>query len=127
MRSFGTQHKTPFGFKLFGGFVGGFILLVFIGIIASIGVRGCQATTGMDRKTAEDEARRFGRDLGLNVVGVACTLTDTDGDGYVSCTLSVKDGDGKTYMEPIECSATFTLNEGCRMQKPASYTRPGAR
>jgi hypothetical protein len=86
-------------------------------VFFSIVGRGCASVTGMDKEKAEKEARNFGEGLGLKVKGSQCVQTDSDGDGYVSCTLAVEGANGSTDIKAIECAATVSLNNGCRMQK----------
>lgn len=67
-------------------------------------------------EVAKRAARQYATDLGYKVVGVACTSTDTDGDGYVSCSVRVE---GKADPLALECTrgeATFT--DGCKVALP---------
>jgi hypothetical protein len=48
------------------------------------------------------------------VIGVACTNVDTDGDGYVSCTGTV-DIVGKEKQVNAQCSSqVIGFNSGCK-------------
>lgn len=70
---------------------------------------------------AADAAREYADGLGLQMSGVSCVRSDTDGDGYVSCTLAMPDG----KLQPLECvGSPFTWNRGCRVPKAVF---PGAR
>ena len=69
-----------------------------------------------DPEAAKSAARAYAKDMGYEVVGVSCTGTDTDGDGYVSCTLQVKG-----HQDPIALECTrgeFTFTSGCKVAMP---------
>jgi type II secretory pathway pseudopilin PulG len=91
-------------------------VVVLVGVIgggALIGVRGCASSFGIDKASAEQNARQYAGELGVEVAGLSCTGVDTDGDGYVSCTIRGRDGS----LTPIECAGRLTLNSGCRVAR----------
>lgn len=64
---------------------------------------------------AAKEARAYANELGIQLTGVSCVRTDSDGDGYVSCSLAKADGS----LLAVECAIgmPFTWNSGCRVPK----------
>lgn len=69
---------------------------------------------GWNKSSAEDNARAWATEVGLDTQTIVCNSRDTDGDGYVSCTFHVKE-DVRTF----EC-AGWTLvmpHSGCREPK----------
>lgn len=67
-------------------------------------------------EVAKQAARRYATDLGYKVSGVACTSTDTDGDGYVSCSVRVDDREDPLA---LECTrGELTLTDGCKVALP---------
>ena len=117
-RDFKRMEKTGKSFTIV---VTAGVTLAFVLLVVGISANAFSGYTGASQRSAEDEARKFGQDLGLDVVGITCARRDTDGDGYISCTLSIRNGE-TTRVEPVECSGAFTLNEGCRLQKPTLRT-----
>jgi hypothetical protein len=99
--------------------VGAVFVLVALGFVGSAFVR-CTSSG----PTATTEAREFAKSMGMDVSGVTCADRDTDGDGYVSCAIGVKMKGGGIQLEAIECAAAWSLNEGCRMQRPVMRTGP---
>jgi hypothetical protein len=66
-----------------------------------------------DIEHAKASARSYARDLGYTAVGVSCTGTDSDGDGYVACSVRVE---GQDAPIALECShGDFTFTEGCKL------------
>jgi hypothetical protein len=66
-----------------------------------------------DIEHAKSEARSYAGDLGYTVVGVSCTGTAFDGDGYVACAVRVE---GEDAPMALECSrGDFTFAEGCKL------------
>jgi hypothetical protein len=76
---------------------------------------GCFNFTGQNKEAAENNARSFAKELGMDLKGLSCNKHDTDGDGYVSCTFSFDNGSVKTF----ECAGVNLIqnNEGCREPK----------
>ena len=63
----------------------------------------------------EDAAHAWGDKLHLPVRGAACTMFDTDGDGYVSCVLAL-DGPEKVYFQGLQCGEhRSTKGGGCKV------------
>lgn len=65
-----------------------------------------------DVEVAKGYARSYASDLGYSVIGVACTGTDSDGDGYISCTVRVKDDEPLILQCASGSAASFTA--GCK-------------
>lgn len=92
-----------------------------LAIAALSTLAACPNVTGAHKDVAENEAREWASELGLDVKSVSCVAKDTDGDGYVSCTLVM--GDGVTT-KAVECagarsSGNLIRNSGCREPKLA--------
>jgi hypothetical protein len=65
--------------------------------------------------TPEAAARAWGENLKLPLRGAACTMFDTDGDGYVSCVLSL-DGPDRVYFQGLQCGELdSTKGGGCKV------------
>lgn len=100
------------------------VVIVFI-VIALIvgGVRGC---TGRGA-AAEDSMREYIGKLypGREIIGVACTNVDSDGDGYISCTATVDTDNGPNVVERqinAQCATGFlSWNSGCKAAIPQVY------
>lgn len=90
------------------------VFLVIVGVLVVVLCIGNLITgiSGADQKEAEKEAAQWASSLGIEVKGVSCAKTDTDGDGYVSCTVNSISG-----IQIIECSKAITINSGCRAPK----------
>lgn len=75
---------------------------------------GCHlaGNTGPSKAEAEKQAKRWAKEMGINVKKISCNGSDSDGDGYVSCSFNV-DGVVATY----ECAGAYNLNNGCRVPK----------
>lgn len=93
-------------------------LLIIVGIlaIAAIFVGNLATRCSDNGSTAEDEARKYAKSLGIDLKGVSCTERDSDGDGYVSCSISHNEN-GKTEIMPVECAVKWGMNSGCKAQK----------
>lgn len=98
------------------------IALIFLTILVGGAVGGLSGATGIDHDAAEGQARQHAKALGLDVQGVTCARTDSDGDGYVSCSIAHRDA-GNVQVLPVECAVAVTFNSGCRSQKPATRAR----
>lgn len=69
-----------------------------------------------DVEQAKSYARTYATEMGYTVVGVSCTGTDSDGDGYVSCGVRVE---GLSQPISLECSrGEWTFNTGCKVALP---------
>lgn len=91
------------------------IVIAIVGTLAALGIYGIgRACNANESATAEPEARAWAQQMGLQVVGAACSDVDSDGDGYVSCTLTVRDG-ASTKLVPVECGSSWGNNKGCRI------------
>jgi prepilin-type N-terminal cleavage/methylation domain-containing protein len=88
--------------------IGGVVLLIIGGGIYKFAFNS--------HDTAESEAAKWAKKMNYDVQGVDCVDLDSDGDGYVSCTIALK---GNPNPVAIECARSMSLNNGCRLQKPA--------
>lgn len=95
------------------GGVGLLIVAIFVITIGWLVVKGGTTLTGADQEAAEEAARTWASDLGIELKGVSCAKMDSDGDGYVSCTVR----DGREQIHQIECTGLVTINSGCRQPK----------
>jgi hypothetical protein len=90
------------------------IVVVVLLIAGAVWVaKRSSAESGADQVSAEEEAKKWAAKLGMDVKGLSCVKTDSDGDGYVSCTIATEDG--KTHA--VECTSAWTRNAGCRTPK----------
>lgn len=92
-------------------------ILLTVGALFTLA--GCPNTTGAHKGVAEDEAKGWANELGLEYKSVSCVAKDTDGDGYVSCTFLMKDG---VTTKAVECAgarstSNMIRNSGCRDPK----------
>lgn len=63
----------------------------------------------------EDAARAWAEKLKLPFRGAACTMFDSDGDGYVSCVLAL-DGPDRVYFQGLQCGEwRSTRAGGCKV------------
>lgn len=85
---------------------------IFVIIVALAAIALTVSIFGVDRSTAEGEARAWAKALGLQVIGISCAKMDTDGDGYVSCSVNTENG-----VQQIECAGKLSINSGCRAPK----------
>lgn len=90
------------------------IVVAIVCIIAAVVVQSCgglACNLQGSGEHAEQEARTHAQKLGWKVTGVACTGTDSDGDGYISCTVALEDGSERA----LECaSGGFDRIQGCK-------------
>jgi prepilin-type N-terminal cleavage/methylation domain-containing protein len=99
-----------------------FIAAILITVILA-GIRGC-TTQGV---AAEDSMREYVSRLypGREVIGVACTNMDTDGDGYISCTATIDIDNGPNVVERqinAQCATgLLSFNSGCKAAIPQAY------
>lgn len=70
-----------------------------------------------DVEKAKAAARTYATDLGYKVVGVACTGTDTDGDGYMGCSVRVEGSDAPIALE-CESGGFGSFTQGCKVALP---------
>jgi prepilin-type N-terminal cleavage/methylation domain-containing protein len=90
------------------------IVVAIVAIIAAVVLQSCGGITCGFRGSAEhaeQEARGHAQKLGWKLKGVACTGSDTDGDGYISCTVVLEDQTERA----LECaSGGFDHVSGCK-------------
>lgn len=101
-------------------------LIVVVAIVAILialvvgGVRGCAGRGAV----AEDSMREYVGKLypGREIIGVACTNIDSDGDGYISCTATIDTDSGPSVVERqinAQCATGFlSFNSGCKATVP---------
>ena len=101
-------------------------LLVVVAIVAIVialvfgAVRGCAGRGA----AAEDSMREYVGKLypGREIIGVACTNVDSDGDGYISCTATIDTDNGPNVVERqinAQCATGFlSFNSGCKATVP---------
>lgn len=87
--------------------------IISFGFIFFLG-GGCRAVTGAQARQAEKEFREY---LGtmypeFEVIGIAGTSMDTDGDGYVTLQARIKHGEEERTIR-AECASGF-WNHGCK-------------
>lgn len=88
-------------------------VLLSFPLIAITNIAKC---TVLDKREAKKQAEVWARSMSLKTDSIECVGYDSDGDGYVSCSISYKTETGVEII-PIECSAAFTINDGCRSPK----------
>ena len=94
------------------------VVTIVIGMIV-VGFGRCATNVdGTSQREAEKGARAFAKELGVQISGLSCAGTDSDGDGYVSCTIAKTDGS----LLAIECAGALTMNRGCRVPKLRAAT-----
>lgn len=95
------------------------VIVIFLALVVG-GVRGCAGRRG----AAEDSMREYVSKLypGREIIGVACTNIDSDGDGYISCTATIDTDNGPNVVERqinAQCATGFlSLNSGCKATVP---------
>lgn len=98
-----------FVFNNMGKIIGVMAVLVVLALVGGM----LTTVTGADQNAAKDNADKWAKELGAEVVGISCAKNDSDGDGYVSCTVRTKDNN----IQQIECAKLITFNTGCRLPK----------
>lgn len=82
-------------------------------LLGSLAVMGC-SNKRPNSVAPEDAARAWAQKLDLPLRGAACTMFDSDGDGYVSCVLALN-GPDKVYFQGLQCGEIgSTLGGGCK-------------
>jgi hypothetical protein len=84
-------------------------ILLVLGVVGFIGWR--VGISPRNDVKPEDAARAWGEKLKLPVRGAACTMFDSDDDGYVSCVLAL-DGVDKVYFQGLQCGELFSRKAG---------------
>ncbi len=88
----------------------------FIGCTGGIAAYKVNQWTGADGREATSQVPAFAKKMGIAVSDVECMAQDSDTDGYVSCTVFGTQ-DGKRVTQSVECTGSWTFNEGCRIPK----------
>ena len=60
----------------------------------------------------EDAAKTWAEKLKIPVHGAACTVVDSDGDGYVSCVLAINTGDQPRRYQGLQCAELNSVRSG---------------
>jgi hypothetical protein len=85
---------------------GGAWAAVVLVLVVGLGVTGFvvwrYAGTPMNTVQPEDAAHAWATKLKLPYRGAACTMFDSDDDGYVSCVLAL-DGPDRVYFQGLQC------------------------
>ena len=77
--------------------------VVVVGLVAlAAGLVWYFVTQPKNTVGPEDAARAWAEKLKLPYRGAACTMFDSDGDGYVSCVVAL-DGPDKVYFQGLQC------------------------
>lgn len=74
------------------------------------------------KRSAETNAMNWCEAMAIDCVGVSCSASDSDADGYTSCTANTSTG----ARVPIECGYTQALallgqNTGCKEVRPINF------
>jgi flagellar basal body-associated protein FliL len=78
-------------------------ILVVVGLVAlAAGLVWYFVTQPKNTVAPEEAARAWAEKLKLPYRGAACTMFDSDGDGYVSCVVAL-DGPDKVYFQGLQC------------------------
>jgi hypothetical protein len=85
------------------------VALAVVGVLAFVAWR-LVAGPRNDVKP-EEAARAWAEKLKLPVRGAACTMFDSDEDGYVSCVLAL-DGPDKVYFQGLQCGEYLSRKAG---------------
>ncbi len=102
----------------------GVFLLVALG--AGLGVGGASAYRAIRAHNAvapEEAAKAWSERLRLPYRGAACTMFDTDDDGYVSCIVGL-DGPDQVYFQGLQCGEQGSRRAGgCKVDQKNPQTR----
>jgi hypothetical protein len=79
----------------------GFLVVVALAA-AALGLVWYFVTQPKNKTAPEEAARAWAEKLKLPYRGAACTMFDSDGDGYVSCVVAL-DGPDKVYFQGLQC------------------------
>jgi hypothetical protein len=90
-------------------------IALWLGLVAALAVGGFfvwRALSGPENPAApEDAARAWADKLKLPFRGAACTMFDSDDDGYVSCVLAL-DGPDHVYFQGLQCGELHSRRGG---------------
>ena len=90
--------------------IGGVVILAIIAAV--VVATSWRALFGPTNETApEDAAKAWADKLKLPFRGAACTMFDSDDDGYVSCVLAL-DGADKVYFQGLQCGELHSKRGG---------------
>lgn len=99
------------------------VVVVIVLILGTVVFRGC-SNRG---PAAEESMREYIGKLypGREIIGIACTNVDTDGDGYISCTATIDTDNGPNVVERqinAQCATgILSVNSGCKAAIPQVY------
>src|SRR5690348_5684913 len=78
------------------------LLSIVTAVAAAGGLVWHFSTAPRNRVAPEDAAHAWAEKLKLPYRGAACTMFDSDDDGYVSCVLAL-DGPDKVFFQGLQC------------------------
>jgi hypothetical protein len=90
-------------------------LIVVLSILGSAAIVGAilwsHYSAPRNPAAPDDAARAWAEKLKLPFRGAACTMFDSDDDGYVSCVLAL-DGPDKVYFQGLQCGEQYSRRAG---------------
>jgi hypothetical protein len=106
------------------------VIVAIVGIVVGVGGslvlgdgRGVVTTTSRTA-TGERNARQFAAKMGWTVDGVACSGSDSDGDGYTSCTLRAGGAEHAVLCGYDKLLAPLGQNTECKLAVPVTVVQP---
>jgi hypothetical protein len=89
------------------------VTVLLIAVCGAIGAAWWTYAGSLPRNTVnpEDAARAWATKLKLPYRGAACTMFDSDDDGYVSCVLAL-DGPDRVYFQGLQCGELSSRRGG---------------
>jgi hypothetical protein len=86
------------------------VVVVVVGAVAGFGFWLANRSPE-NPMNPEDAAHAWAQKLKLPYRGAACTMFDSDDDGYVSCVLAL-DGPDKVYFQGLQCGELHSRRGG---------------
>jgi hypothetical protein len=87
------------------------IVVVATAVAVGAGIAWYFLSQPKNTTAPEDAARAWAEKLRLPFRGAACTMFDSDGDGYVSCVVAL-DGPDKVYFQGLQCGELYSRRGG---------------
>jgi hypothetical protein len=101
-------------------------VLVLLAAGTALGIGGSAAYGAIRPRNAvapEDAAKAWAEKLRLPYRGAACTMFDTDDDGYVSCIVGLNGAD-QVYFQGLQCGEQGSRRAGgCKVDQKNPQTR----